>query len=258
MKRLNFISQLGALLLAVACLLVLFAPRADAVLPSGNGQTTKAHSMSVAIASDQTVPVSGTITATVDTSSLATAANQTTGNTSLSTIATNTTSIATAANQTTANTSLASIKTNTDTLVTNTTSIATAANQTTGNTSLASIKTDVDKIPSQGTAAMAASMPVTIATNDTVAAALQVALNLLTQPKSTTAVTISDSTDTTSYCGKGIWVGTAGDVAVKFLSDSAATTLKNVPSGTFVPGQFLRVMSTNTSASNIVCFGGTG
>ncbi len=77
-------------------------------------------------------------------------------------------------------------------------------------------------------------------------------------PKSTTAVTTSDSTDTTTYCGKGIWVGVAGDVAVKMLSDSAATTLKNVPSGSFVPGQFLRIMSTNTTATNILCFGGTG
>jgi len=219
-------------------------------LPTESGQATMAKSMPVVIASDQApIAVSGTITA--NTTGLATSAKQHTAQTSLSSIVTNTGLSATAAAQTTAQTSLSS-------LVTNTTSIATAANQTTGNTSLASIKTDVDKIPSQGTAAMAASMPVTLATNDTVAAALQVALNLLTQPKSTTAVTKSDSTDTTSYCGKGIWVGTGGDVAVKMLSDSAATTLAAVPSGTFIPGQFLRIMSTNTTASGIICFGGTG
>ncbi len=202
-------SHLAVFILAIFGALVMTAPWAGAVNPSGNGQTVKANSVSVAIASDQTVPISGTIS--VDTSLLSTAAKQDTGNTSLGTIATNTTGVATAARQDTGNTSLA-------TIATNTTGVATAAAQATALT----------------------------------------ALNLLTMPKSTTAVTISDSTDTTAYCGKGFWVGVAGDVAVKMLSDSAATTLKNVPSGAFVPGQFLRIMSTNTTATNIICFGGTG
>ena len=196
MKRATFVMWITALALIV------IGGTASAVLPSGNGQTVKARSVSVAIASDQTVPVSGTITATVDTSALATAAKQDTGNTSLGTIATNTTGVATAANQSTGNTSLSTIGTNTGNAVT--------------------------------------------------------ALNLLTQPKQTTSVTPSDATDTTTFCGKGIWVGVSGDVAVKMLSDSAAVTLKNVPGGSFVPGQFLRIMSTNTTATNIVCFGGTG
>lgn len=89
------------------------------VQPSGPGQTTMAHSMSVAVASDQTpLPISGTITATVSnvgqgtandggspwyvqSSTLATSAAQTTANTSLSTIGTNTgpaTSIGSCAN----------------------------------------------------------------------------------------------------------------------------------------------------------------
>lgn len=88
------------------------------------------------------------------------------------------------------------------------------------------------------------------------------ALNLLTQPRTTTAVTKSDSTDTSSYCTKGLWVGTAGDVEVIYCSDSydasTAPVLKNIPSGTFVPGCFQRVMSTGTTATNVVCFGGTG
>ncbi len=165
-------------LLATACT----SGKLGTTLPSGNGQTTAAKSVSVVFASDAPA-----ITATVSLDGGATAALQTTGNTSLSTIATNTTSIATAAAQ---------------------------ATQLT-------------------------------------------ALNLLTMPKSTTAVTTSDSTDTTAYCGKGIWVGVGGDVAVKMLSDSSATTLKNIPSGSFVPGQFLRIMAA-TTATNIICFGGTG
>jgi hypothetical protein len=143
-------------------------------LPSGNGVTTAAKSVSVAPASDAVFVVSGstlTVTATDG-------------------------------------------------------GFATSALQTTGNASLSSIDTKASK---------------------------------LTQPTTTTAVTKSDSTDTTAYCTKGFWVGTAGDVAVLGTSDTpdagSATTLKNIPSGSFVPGSFFRIMSTNTTASNIVCFG---
>ncbi len=108
------------------------------------------------------------------------------------------------------------------------------------------------KVPSKGTAVMTGSTPVTIATDDTLT-------KKLTQPGTTTAVTKSDSTDTTTYCTKGVWVGTAGDVAVLGVNDpvdaSSANTLKNVPSGSFIPGSFARIMSTNTGASNMVCFG---
>ena len=149
--------------LILTLFLVTLLGTAAATLPSGNGQTTKAKSVSVAIASDQTVPVSGTITATVDTSTLATAAKQDTTNT---------------------------------------------------------------------------------------------ALDLLKQPTRTAAVTKSDSTDVTSTCTKGLWVGTGGDVAIKGAGDSSAVTLSNVPSGMFVAGALSRVMSTNTTASNIVCFYG--
>jgi hypothetical protein len=45
---------------------------------------------------------------------------------------------------------------------------ATSAKQDTGNTSLASIKTDVDRIPAQGAALTAASLPVNIASDQTV------------------------------------------------------------------------------------------
>jgi hypothetical protein len=109
----------GLMILALTVVVALFAGHeASAVLPSGNGQTVKSQSVSVAIASDQTVPVSGTIT--VDTSALATAAKQDTGNTSLATIATNTTGAATAANQSTGNTTLSTISSTLSTISTNT------------------------------------------------------------------------------------------------------------------------------------------
>lgn len=75
-------------------------------------------------------------------------------------------------------------------------------------------------------------------------------------PTTSASVTPSDSTDLTGTATKGIWVGVAGNVAVKMKSDSSAVTLQNVPSGTYIPGSFSRVMSTNTTASGIVAFGG--
>jgi len=177
------------LFLVFAILLTALGGTAVATLPSGNGRTTMAKSVSVVIASDQAaVPVSGTIT--VDTSALATNALQTTGNTSLSTIATNT-----------------------------------------------------GAIPAKGTAAMAASTPVTIATDDTVSLKL-------TQPTTSAAVTASDST--VLACGKGLWVGTAGNLSLKLSGDSSAVTWSNVPSGMFVPGNVIRVMAA-TTATNVVC-----
>ncbi len=95
-----------ALLVLTLCITTLLGT-AWAVLPSGNGQTTAAKSVSVVFASD-----APGITATV-------------------------------------------------------TGGATAANQTTANTSLSSIATNTGRLPAQGAAAMAASVPVTLATNDT-------------------------------------------------------------------------------------------
>lgn len=64
------------------------------------------------------------------------------------------------------------------------------------------------------------------------------------------AVTASDATilETT----RGLWVGSVGDVAVKFAGSTTAVTLVAVPAGTLLPVQVVQVMSTNTTASSIV------
>lgn len=87
----------------------------------------------------------------------------------------------------------------------------------------------------------------TSAKQDTLLAALQ-------HPTKVTAVTKSDSTDITATASKGIWVGTGGDIALRGVGDSSATTLAAVPSGTYIPGAYMRVMSAGTTASNIVSF----
>ena len=54
----------------------------------------------------------------------------------------------------------------------------------------------------------------------------------------------------------GIYVGTAGDLAVRFDgrpdSDSETTTFVGVPAGAVIPARIRRVMNTNTDASDLV------
>lgn len=67
-------------------------------------------------------------------------------------------------------------------------------------------------------------------------------------------VTKSDSTDLTGIANKGIYVGTGGDVVLLAVGDTVARTLKNIQDGTFIKGDFSRVMAA-TTASDMVAFG---
>jgi hypothetical protein len=69
-------------------------------------------------------------------------------------------------------------------------------------------------------------------------------------PGDAVAVTPSDSTAVDFY---GLYVGTGGDVAVK-ANGGTAVTFKNVPSGSIIALRVLTVMSTNTTATDIVGF----
>lgn len=73
-------------------------------------------------------------------------------------------------------------------------------------------------------------------------------------PTKTHAITPSDATDLAALGIKMIYVGGAGNVAVRFVEDAAAVTLTAPPVGTFIRGAFSRVMSTNTTATAIVGF----
>lgn len=65
------------------------------------------------------------------------------------------------------------------------------------------------------------------------------------------AVTPSDTADN-SYAY--LFMGTGGNLAIIPEGGSAAVTLNNVPTGSFVWIRVKRVMSTNTTASQIVGF----
>lgn len=68
--------------------------------------------------------------------------------------------------------------------------------------------------------------------------------------KSAFSVSPSDSTELT--VGRAIWVGTGGNLAVQMANDSSSVTFVNVPSGVLLPFEVLKVLSTGTTASDIV------
>lgn len=63
------------------------------------------------------------------------------------------------------------------------------------------------------------------------------------------AVTKSDST---VLQFRALYVGGAGDVAIKHTEGGDAVTYVGVPAGTILPVSGVRVMSTNTTATNMV------
>lgn len=65
------------------------------------------------------------------------------------------------------------------------------------------------------------------------------------------AVTKNDSEDLT-YVTRGIYVGGAGDIAVRMVGSTTAVTFAGVAAGTVLPIRVGRVMSTNTTATSIV------
>lgn len=64
------------------------------------------------------------------------------------------------------------------------------------------------------------------------------------------AVTKSDAT--ILPVTRALYIGGAGDVAVIFAGDTAAVTLAGALAGSVLPVQVTKVMSTNTTATNIV------
>lgn len=68
---------------------------------------------------------------------------------------------------------------------------------------------------------------------------------------SASAVTPSDST-TFSPIPRGLYVGTGGNLAVLMANDTLPVTFENVAGGTILPLQVTKVMSTNTTADDIV------
>lgn len=63
------------------------------------------------------------------------------------------------------------------------------------------------------------------------------------------AVTPNDSTTVYS---RGVWVGTGGDLAVTMYDSGQSVTFPNVQSGSLLPIRVSKVLSTGTTASDIV------
>lgn len=78
----------------------------------------------------------------------------------------------------------------------------------------------------------------------------QPTINQLTSGRRAAAITKSDST--VLEVTRAIYVGTGGDVAVLMVDDTSAVTFPNVQTGTMLELRVTKVMSTNTTASNMV------
>ncbi len=65
------------------------------------------------------------------------------------------------------------------------------------------------------------------------------------------AVTKSDATVFTNPTG-ALWVGGVGDVAVRMYGNATSVTFTAVPAGSLLPITVDQVLSTGTSATNIV------
>ena len=70
-------------------------------------------------------------------------------------------------------------------------------------------------------------------------------------PEDFGALTPSDSTQ--GFAIRGVFVGTGGDIAVKNLNDETIT-FKNVADGTYLPVVTETVLSTGTTATDLVRF----
>lgn len=66
------------------------------------------------------------------------------------------------------------------------------------------------------------------------------------------AVAVTKSDATVLPTTRGLWVGGAGDVAVRFTGDTAAVTLVGVLAGSLLPIEVVQVMSTNTTATSML------
>jgi hypothetical protein len=66
------------------------------------------------------------------------------------------------------------------------------------------------------------------------------------------AVAVTKSDVTTLAGVRGLYVGGAGDVAVMPTGSTVAVTFSSVPAGSVLPIRVTKVMSTNTTATNIV------
>lgn len=70
----------------------------------------------------------------------------------------------------------------------------------------------------------------------------------------TKAATVTKSDSTVLAKTRAIWVGGAGNLAVLMAGDSSAVTITGVAAGSLLPISVTKVMSTNTTATNIVAF----
>ena len=59
---------------------------------------------------------------------------------------------------------------------------------------------------------------------------------------------------TLTFSSGNLYVGVGGDVKLKCVNDTDFHTLKNVPSGTFIPGEIIAVHTDSTATYMLWCY----
>ena len=73
-------------------------------------------------------------------------------------------------------------------------------------------------------------------------------------PQKWSTCTPSDATDITGSIG--LYVGGTGNVSARTFADSGTTVVfATVPAGTFIPGNFTRVMAATTATTILIAWG---
>lgn len=72
----------------------------------------------------------------------------------------------------------------------------------------------------------------------------------LRSPPQSNAITTSDTA--AQRASQGLWVGTGGNITARLRYDTADVVFKNILSGTYLPGDFVLIKATGTTAADIV------
>ena len=65
-------------------------------------------------------------------------------------------------------------------------------------------------------------------------------------------VAVTPANTTLGYIATSLYIGVGGDVKVKCVGNTTAVTFKNAQSGSYIIGQFDKVYSGGTTATNIL------
>lgn len=74
----------------------------------------------------------------------------------------------------------------------------------------------------------------------------------LTSPLDASASVTPHDTNALAFVPRAVWVGGAGNIAVRLPGDAADVTIQNVSAGTLLPIRPTHIRATGTTATNMI------